>query len=257
MTSTALDYLSIIGAILCFIVPTWELIKNDQKRGLRRITPIGWICIGVAVYIGIVSVSSINVPGREKKEEGRVADSIRRADNKEIIKDFQESLKAYNLHYDSNSKKIVVIRDSTDYYGVPNISLTDRNDVKIKYSPRQDTLLMDITLRNVSAVDAYNFKLRLNVLQIFPDRILKKSYLQDSGSMIPAQKGFEYFPKLSMNQLPLIDTLYLDIESSYTNYYKTIKKNYSEILFWTPDASMILIPDPEGRQWVKKMLGVR
>lgn len=85
-TSTILSYANIVGAIACFIIPTWELLfKKTEKKWVHRISAIGWICFSVAGYIAVISIWTINASESERLSAYHIADSTRRADKREII----------------------------------------------------------------------------------------------------------------------------------------------------------------------------
>ena len=66
MTSTTLSYCLVIISIIAFILPIWDAINNTSKKGLKRITRIGWFCIATALIMAILSILNINATNKEK-----------------------------------------------------------------------------------------------------------------------------------------------------------------------------------------------
>jgi hypothetical protein len=108
INSTNLNYIAVIGAIAFFILPAWELITNTKKRGIKRITKIGWVMLFTAIFFGVVSVLSIHAGDVEKKIASDKLDSGRSADKNEFKKDVNDALKRYGLTIKSTSKTIVI-----------------------------------------------------------------------------------------------------------------------------------------------------
>ena len=102
--STILSYLNVAGAVACFIVPIYELLfkKNkDHYKGLQKVSNLGWTCLCVAVYVGILSLIAIPVANKEKKQD---ADSLRT--------DFKNILKENNLEYNASTGKVINITNN-------------------------------------------------------------------------------------------------------------------------------------------------
>ncbi|HMH24162.1 MAG TPA: hypothetical protein VK563_20405 [Puia sp.] len=261
MTKSDLDYLSIFCAIAFFLIPAWELITNKTEKGLKRITPLGWVSFGVTVIFGIIAFASIKIGDKEKREATKLAEINRNADKKEIVAAFQAELKNYNLHYDSFTRKVEVIKvDSSNYYGVPNISPMRDQDIGIKYSPNKDHILVHINLNNISKTDAYNFEIHISSLAIFDtaNYFTVKEYTLDSGSKIPVHVGITFDPSCNMTNMhgAIVDTFFLYIRSYYTNYYGRGKNTYIEMFEWTPNDASPSIPDPKTKARIKNILGI-
>ncbi|HET7116883.1 MAG TPA: hypothetical protein VFI29_10355 [Hanamia sp.] len=73
MNSTNLNYLSVLGAIICLILPVKDLITNPNNadKWYKRITGFGWIFLSASIYWGIISMIIIHVVGNEKIQDGK------------------------------------------------------------------------------------------------------------------------------------------------------------------------------------------
>lgn len=254
MTATTINTLSIISSIACFILPAWQLITNKKKKGLNKITAIGWLCICVAIYMSITGFLGIAVA----KRDNEVSKKERSDDKKEIITSIESALNKYNLHYDTGKKEITIIKvDSSNFYGVPNVELADYpNGFGVSYTKNRDSLKYDINLFNFSKTDAYNLKIKLYSLYVcgkstFYSKVL---LLEDSKDII-AGKGYHYTAfTTELYRCPPIDTVYSLIKITSSNYFKKTKKEFSELLFWSFSDNKYYEPNLQRRKDVRKIM---
>ncbi|HUZ61055.1 MAG TPA: hypothetical protein VMU83_19935 [Hanamia sp.] len=131
MTSNEYDYLNAIIPIICFLVPAYELIfKKTEEKGLKKVSNIGWVLLIIAILWGTIEYFSIKQTTADKTKEKHLSDSSRTADKKEIIDSIkkQRSFDTATLIHDKTI--IIYSKDSLNYYGVPNISLSGLNSFK-------------------------------------------------------------------------------------------------------------------------------
>lgn len=106
MTSTTYNYLEVLGAVLCLLAPSWQIITQTNKKWYKKISPLGWVLFGIAIYYGVVSFFGKKALKNEQQSSEHIADSTHKSDKEQIIASFQFALKDYHLKYDSTNKLV-------------------------------------------------------------------------------------------------------------------------------------------------------
>ncbi|HUZ60273.1 MAG TPA: hypothetical protein VMU83_15990 [Hanamia sp.] len=71
-----------------------------------------------------------------------------------------------------------------------------------------------------------------------------------------ANSGFDYHPVTITTNLPHFDSVYLFVVTSYSNYYRTVNKNYDECIVWCSMNDYWAIPSPHTKKKIAKLLGI-
>ena len=114
MTSLNLNYISIIIPVAFFIIPCWDLIRDSEKRGLHKITKLGWVMLIFALIAGCLSASTIYVASKEKDKADSTEAKMRRADKKEILGFVNDAFKTHQASFNPITKTIVKLVERTD-----------------------------------------------------------------------------------------------------------------------------------------------
>lgn len=90
----------------------------------------------------------------------------------------------------------------------------------------------------------YGVKVVLHTLGVVSHRYYNLGeFLQDSGLMIPARRAFAYHDKINAKELPILDSMYLYLDVSYTNFNSSAKRYYKEMAVWIFKETKYMIPD--------------
>jgi len=267
MTSTTLNYLSAIGAIACLILPAKDLITNIEKKGIRRITPIGWALLLTAIYIAVISVATINKVDSEKQEDKRLADSTRKAESAQLLYDLQTALKEQNLVYNPKEGKVYILSkkssvnpeiierpllDVQNSFDTPNPTITPTgkpNQFVLKIATES---LNDFIITYPRAV--------LNMIHFKNSNILEK-YNSTTlfNKSVKIQKSTKY---LSDNYFTLgadfnlSDTLLVYWKMEYNNVNNKPQPSLRKLYYFVPNHLKAPLDEPDDKNYdfIKSLL---
>ena len=237
MTSLTLSYIAIIIPIAFFILPCWEMIRDNDsnKRGLRKITKLGWTMVVFAFIAGALLFLIIYIQNKEKikadknGENIRIADkrhydSTRLADKKDYKDEVDTALKKYGLHTVQGSKTVTIvdttknnidpILDAVIYSDKPN-PYFDRNESK-----RADSIQFNIDIGSINKGIANNIRDNL-ILFTIRNGVFNQNYV--SGRITNESlksnnyQGLHVYAALTLNSIPFIDTVYIYFKEIYSN----------------------------------------
>ena len=250
MTSTTLSYCLVIISIIAFILPIWDAINNTSKKGLKRITRIGWFCIATALIMAILSILNINATNKEKIISEKSADSIRNADKAQIISSVQKALKENNLSFNPNTNKVEQI--------VPLLYLTtDKEASYIKTESDNKTVSYRFYLENNTKADIYNFSIKLYAITI--EHIGSNTKVSTDNKplsydlFVPKGKSTFLQGKVKIDKVAEIDSVYFYLKGSYSNYDKTIVRSIDYMVMQI-EGGEILISDEDKKFYVLQLV---
>lgn len=250
--NTFKDYMnSFIGAFLLLI----SLIVIPEIRAKKEYWIPIVIIIIILTWLGIDKTNRDNA----KEHNYEVADSLKNkkfdseriADKKEIIDSFK-NLKVYDTTINNSTV------DSSIYFGIPNITLNSQSKINLEYLEKRDTLYIRFTLFNVSNIPAYNLKVVIYTLAYQDGKYVNiYPFTLDSLRMMPPKEGMNYTSLLNTIGLHHIDSVYVHVKASYTNYYKKVHQTYSDTFWWEFKNSLYGMPDTQNENRIKKMMGLK
>jgi hypothetical protein len=124
--------------------------------------------------------------------------------------------KSYNYNKDEN------------YYGVPNIEILN---YEANYSKNKDTINHLLEFKNSSNITAYHFNYSMYLVGLTKGLYViygkSRFYIDET---ISGNNGLVFQP---VNRVDVVyDTIYLYIQSTYSNYYKKVNKTYDRLIEW-------------------------
>jgi len=125
MTSTILSYILVMLGVICFILPSWQVVYNKKKNGLKSITKIGKWIIAVSVLLVITGIWNINQ---------KISDD--KAIRDDLTDSFTIALKRINpnLKYDPKNNKVsnyIITGVSGGIVGIGDNNTTANNIVGV------------------------------------------------------------------------------------------------------------------------------
>lgn len=220
LTSTTYDYITIAFSVLCLLVPCYDIIDNTSRRGIKRITKLGWMLIIVSFLFGGTSALKINAANSEKKVEGDKADSTRIADKVEIKNDVDTALKKYGLviktDTKSNTLKIVDTVRINEFVN-PVMDIATEGTKVVGKVP--DSLFVQFASKVINSGIA--FKVRETIIAFRRYNLTFKK-VGESDSENNDRKGYGkqgvYFSNLFyLPKKPINDTLFFLYKAKYSN----------------------------------------
>ena len=212
-------------ALIATIVSALNLIYGNKGKKRRA-----WISIGIGIAILVCT----------------------------LINNTRQSSTVFNYKNELKGLRQAIFDSLGIGNVVPNISFNSSEDINCIYSVNRDSIKVDFQLNNVSTADAYGVKVVLHTLGVVSHRYYNLGeFLQDSGLMIPARRAFAYHDKINAKELPILDSMYLYLDVSYTNFNSSAKRYYKEMAVWIFKENKYMIPDIRIKERIKNYMGIK
>lgn len=245
MTSEEIASIQIYVSIAFFLLPIGELIfKKSDGNLFKRITPVGFACLFIAIVFGFLSKVGLTAFQKEQQSEKHIADSIRELDKKEVIKGFEDAVGKYGYGYDSAKQEIVnlskLIKDSANRKTIiiegenPVVDFDPNNGLKIEYL-RNDTLKLRINILSngagsiVNYARAYIMLSKYNIGGIFKDlHYMGDQQLLSKNKDLAKGSGFSYGTYFH-GDFGKVKSIIILITGRYTNSIGKNQKYISDV----------------------------
>jgi len=220
ITSTTFNY--IIFPVALFILPAWELIRNGNESGLKKITKLGWVMFAFAMLSIGLSVFSIKVGDKEKADAISKEKNERELDKKELIKDVNDALKKDNLNFNPKTKTINTIKVSKIIGPILDLAIyPDKKNPMLIATSKPDSIVYKIDIGCINDGIAYISWERCILFSVRGGEIIPTGYFKPvslKNVMIYGHKGWSLQNTFKVKNKPdFIDTNYLFLRIAYSN----------------------------------------